>query len=60
MNTCERVGASSHIPKLLGTWELSTIILGKCVSQARQVKERKSIWFGTTVLDSQVFVHESK
>jgi hypothetical protein len=29
LNTCKRLGVSSHIPKLLGTWGLSTIILGR-------------------------------
>jgi hypothetical protein len=29
LNTCKRVGVSSHIPMLLGTWGLSTIILGR-------------------------------
>jgi hypothetical protein len=60
LNTCKRVGVSIHIPKLLGTWGLSTINLGKCVSQARQAKEKKFVWVGTTVLNNQVFVHEKK
>jgi hypothetical protein len=29
LNTCKRVGVSSHIPMLLGTWGLITIILGR-------------------------------
>jgi hypothetical protein len=37
LNTCKRVGVSGHIPKLLGTWGLSTIILGKCVSQVNEL-----------------------
>jgi hypothetical protein len=49
LNTCERVGVSGHIPKLLGTWGLSTISLGKSVSQERQAKERKFVWVGTVV-----------
>jgi hypothetical protein len=32
---------SGHLPKLLGTWGLSTISLGKSVIQERQEKERK-------------------
>jgi hypothetical protein len=40
LNTCKRVGVSDHIPKLLGTWGLSTIILGKYVSQANKLKGR--------------------
>jgi hypothetical protein len=40
---------SGHIPELLGTWGLSTIILGKSVSQERQAKGRKFVWVGTTV-----------
>jgi hypothetical protein len=39
LNTCKRVGVSGHIPKLLGTWGLSTINLGKSVSQASKPKE---------------------
>jgi hypothetical protein len=35
---------SGHIPKLLGTWGLSTIILGKSVSQERKEKERNFVW----------------
>jgi hypothetical protein len=45
---------SGHIPNLLGTWGLSTISLGKSVSQERQAKERKFVWVGTTILVSQV------
>jgi hypothetical protein len=41
LNTCKRVGVSGHIPKLLGTWELSTIILGKSASQERKSKGRQ-------------------
>jgi hypothetical protein len=33
---------------------MSTISLGKCVSQESKPKERKFIWVVTTVLDSQV------
>jgi hypothetical protein len=51
---------SGHIPKLLGTWGLSTIILGKSVSQERQAKERKLYGLGQQFLDSQVFVHEKQ
>jgi hypothetical protein len=51
---------SGHIPELLGTWGLSTIILGKSVSQERQAKGRKFVWVGTTVLRQEVFVHERK
>jgi hypothetical protein len=43
LNTCKRVGVSGHIPKLLGTWGLSTIILGKSVIQERQSK-RGNLW----------------
>jgi hypothetical protein len=51
---------SGHIPKLLGTWGLSTIILGKSVSQERQAKERKFVWVGTTILVSQVCAWEAR
>jgi hypothetical protein len=40
---------SGHIPKLLGTWGLSTIILGKSVSQERKAKERNFVWVETEV-----------
>jgi hypothetical protein len=48
LNTCKRVGVSSHIPNLLDTWGLSKIILGKSLSQERQDKERKFVWVGRT------------
>jgi hypothetical protein len=51
---------SGHIPKLLGTWGLSKIILGKSVSQERQSKEGKFIWVGTTVFTHRVFLHEEQ
>jgi hypothetical protein len=51
---------SGHIPNLLGTWGLSTIILGKSVSQERQAKESKFVWVGTTVLDKKFLVHEEQ
>jgi hypothetical protein len=41
LNTCKRVGVSGHIQELLGTWGLSTIILGKSVSQERQATREK-------------------
>jgi hypothetical protein len=44
LNSCKRVGVRSHIPNLLGTWGLSTICMGKSVSQERQAKERKFVW----------------
>ena len=44
LNTCKRMGVSGHIPKLLGTWGLSTISLGKSVSQERKEKERNFVW----------------
>jgi hypothetical protein len=49
---------SGHIPKLMGTWGLSTIILGKSVRQEKQAKERKFVWVGTTVLRIVNVVHE--
>jgi len=49
LNTCKRVGVSGHIQKLLGTWGLSTISLGKSVSQERKAKGRKFVWVGTTI-----------
>jgi hypothetical protein len=39
---------------------MSTISLGKCVSQASKPKERKFVWAVTTVLDSQCFWHEQQ
>jgi hypothetical protein len=51
---------SGHIPELLDTWGLSTISLGKSVSQERKDKGRKSIRVGKTVLRHEVFVHEGK
>jgi hypothetical protein len=46
VNTYKRVVVSGHIPELLGTWGLSTIILGKSVSQERQAKGKKFVWIG--------------
>jgi hypothetical protein len=46
LNACKRVGVIGQIPNLLGIWGLSKIILGKSVSQERQVNERKSVWVG--------------
>jgi hypothetical protein len=54
MNTCKRVGVSGHIRELLGTWGLSTISLGKSVSQESQAKGRIFVWFGTTILRQDV------
>jgi hypothetical protein len=52
---------SGHIPKLLGTWGLSTISLGKSVSQERKSKERKFVWVGDKkFLVSQVFAWETR
>jgi hypothetical protein len=48
LNTCKRVGVSGHIPKLLGTWGLNTIILGKSVSQEWKGKERNFVWVETS------------
>jgi hypothetical protein len=45
LNTCKRVGVSGHIPELLGTWGLSTISLGKSVSQERKAT-REEIHMG--------------
>jgi hypothetical protein len=44
LNSCKRVGVSSHIPKLLGRWELSTISLGK--SESRKASQREKIGMG--------------
>jgi hypothetical protein len=41
---------SGHIPKLLGTWGLSTIILGKSVSQERKPKRGNSYGLGQQFL----------
>jgi hypothetical protein len=46
LNTCKKLGVSGHIPELLGTWGLSTINLGKSVSQERQAQGRKYVWLG--------------
>jgi hypothetical protein len=51
---------SGHIPKLLGTWGLSTIILGKSVSQEIQAKGRKFVWVGTTSFLIVNVVHEKR
>jgi hypothetical protein len=56
MNTCKRVGVSGHIPELLDTWGLSTISLGKSVSQERKAKERKFVWVGGQHFDTPSFV----
>jgi hypothetical protein len=40
---------SGHVPNLLGTWGLSTIILGKSVSQERQATREDFVWVGTIV-----------
>jgi hypothetical protein len=37
---------SGHMQKLLVTWGISTIGLGKCVIQARNPKERNSYGLG--------------
>ena len=50
---------SGHIPKLLGTWRLSTINFGKSASQERQDKERKFVWLGV-VFQLVKLVHENK
>jgi hypothetical protein len=34
---------------------MSTISLGKCVSQEKQPKERKFVWVATTILDNVFF-----
>jgi hypothetical protein len=39
---------SGHIPKLLGTWELSTINLGKSVSQESQATREEICMVGTS------------
>jgi hypothetical protein len=49
LNACKRVGVSGHIPELLGIWGLSTIILGKSVSQERQATREEFVWVGTAV-----------
>ena len=46
LNTCKRVGVSGHIPYLLGTWGMSTINLGKSVSQESKPKERNLYGLG--------------
>jgi hypothetical protein len=46
---------SGHIPNLLGTWGLSTIILGKSVSQERKPKRGNLYGLGQQFLVSQVF-----
>jgi hypothetical protein len=52
---------SGHISKLLGTWGLSEIILGKSVSQERQAKERKFVWMERVIfLGSQVLCMREK
>jgi hypothetical protein len=60
LNTCKMVGVSGHIPKLLGTWGLSTINLGKCPSQASRPKESKFVWVGTIVFGKSMFLHGDK
>jgi hypothetical protein len=60
LNTCKRVGVSGHIPELLGTWGLSTISLGKSVSQERKAKRGNLYGLGQQFLESQVFVHGKK
>jgi hypothetical protein len=44
LNACKRVGVRSHIPYFLGAWGLSTISLGKCVSQ--ESKPRRGNLYG--------------
>jgi hypothetical protein len=56
-NVCKRLSVSGHIPSLLGTWELSTVFLGKSVSQQSQAKGRKFVWVEAAILDIQVFDH---
>jgi hypothetical protein len=60
LNTCKRVGVSGHIPNLLGTWGLSTIILGKSVSQEKKVEETNSYGLGQQFLVSQVCAWETR
>jgi hypothetical protein len=59
LNTCKRVGVSGHIPKLLGTWGLSTVNLGKSVSQERKTKERKFVWVETTIFSESSLCMEN-
>jgi hypothetical protein len=42
---------SGHIQNLLGTSGLSTISLGKSVSQERQAKGMKFVWVGKNSLE---------
>jgi hypothetical protein len=48
----------SHIPKLLGTWGLSTISMGKSASQERQAKERKFVEENDDNFELGKWVHE--
>jgi hypothetical protein len=44
LNTCKRVGVSSHIPTLMGTWGLSTISLGRVLF--KKVKPKRGNAYG--------------
>jgi ABC-type uncharacterized transport system permease subunit len=55
LNACKKMGVSGHIVELLATWGLSTIILGKSVSQERKAtREEMCMGWDKAILVSQV------